>query len=97
MKRIGAELGGFGPRLLGVARPEPGPGPGPGEVLARELRVGVDGTSHEFTAGNYGSTPPGAGILVLGYGTLGVGVDPSRAAFEPNNRTQRTAVGFDSL
>ena len=46
--------------------------PGGRGVLVRVLRVGLDGTDHEITAGEYGTAPPGDDFLILGHESLGV-------------------------
>ena len=55
MDAVGIERGDDEPRLLEVSRPTPGGG----EALVRTLRVGIDGTDHEVTAGNHGAPPAG--------------------------------------
>jgi glucose 1-dehydrogenase len=41
-------------------------------VLVRLLRVGLDGTDREITAGEYGAAPDGVDYLVLGHESFGV-------------------------
>jgi glucose 1-dehydrogenase len=41
-------------------------------VLVRILRVGLDGTDREITAGQYGAAPAGVDYLVLGHESFGV-------------------------
>jgi len=41
-------------------------------VLVRILRVGLDGTDREITAGEYGTAPEGVDYLVLGHESFGV-------------------------
>jgi glucose 1-dehydrogenase len=41
-------------------------------VLVRILRVGLDGTDREITAGEYGAAPGGVDYLVLGHESFGV-------------------------
>ena len=41
-------------------------------VLVRIVRVGLDGTDREITAGEYGTAPDGVEYLVLGHESLGV-------------------------
>jgi glucose 1-dehydrogenase len=41
-------------------------------VLVRVLRVGLDGTDKEITAGEYGAPPPGQEFLILGHEGFGV-------------------------
>lgn len=41
-------------------------------VLVRILRVGLDGTDREITAGEYGAAPAGVDYLVLGHESFGV-------------------------
>jgi threonine dehydrogenase-like Zn-dependent dehydrogenase len=49
--------------------PEPAPDEGP--VLVQSLAVGLCGTDAEIVAGDYGTAPPGADLLVLGHENLG--------------------------
>jgi threonine dehydrogenase-like Zn-dependent dehydrogenase len=41
-------------------------------VLVKVLRVGLDGTDKEISAGEYGIAPPGSDYLVIGHESLGV-------------------------
>jgi len=41
-------------------------------VLVKILRVGLDGTDKEITAGEYGGAPPGSDFLIQGHEGLGV-------------------------
>jgi threonine dehydrogenase-like Zn-dependent dehydrogenase len=41
-------------------------------VLVKVLRVGLDGTDKEISAGEYGAAPPGSEYLVIGHESLGV-------------------------
>ena len=45
--------------------------PGGRGVLIRVLKCGVDGTDKEINAGDYGTTPPRCGFLVLGHENFG--------------------------
>ncbi len=61
------------PGQAGSARiddvPEPDPSLGP--LLVQGLAVGVCGTDHEITSGQYGWAPPGRERLILGHESLG--------------------------
>ena len=56
-------------------------------VLVRILRVGLDGTDREISAGEYGATPDGADMLVLGHEGLGIveEVGPGVTEFKPGD------------
>jgi threonine dehydrogenase-like Zn-dependent dehydrogenase len=56
-------------------------------VLARMLQVGVDATDREINAGEYGASPPGSEILVLGHECFGVveQVGPNVAGLRPGD------------
>src|SRR5919106_4504780 len=56
-------------------------------VLVRILRVGLDGTDKEITAGAYGAAPPGEDFLVLGHESFGVveEVGPAVTEFVPGD------------
>src|ERR671919_1592243 len=56
-------------------------------VLVRILRVGLDGTDKEITAGAYGAAPPGEDFLVLGHESFGVveEVGPTVTEFVPGD------------
>ena len=55
-----------------VPRPRLDDVPGGRGVLVKVLRVGLDGTDKEISAGEYGTAPPGSDYLVIGHESLGV-------------------------
>ena len=57
--------------LADLPKPSVDDVPGGRGVLARVLRVGVDGTDKEINAGEYGAAPDGYGFLVLGHEGFG--------------------------
>jgi len=61
----------------------PSPEPGPADLLVEGVAVGICGTDREIIAGTYGTSPPGAGYLILGHESLGRVVRaPTDSGFE---------------
>jgi threonine dehydrogenase-like Zn-dependent dehydrogenase len=58
--------------VIDIAEPSLGDVPHGRGVLVRILRVGLDGTDREITAGEYGAAPDGVDYLVLGHESFGV-------------------------
>jgi glucose 1-dehydrogenase len=58
--------------LIDIAEPALESVPAGRGVRVRVLRVGLDGTDKEITAGAYGTAPEGSDFLVTGHESLGV-------------------------
>jgi threonine dehydrogenase-like Zn-dependent dehydrogenase len=57
--------------LADLPEPELSEVPGGRGVLVQVLQVGVDGTDREINDGDYGASPPGSEVLVLGHENFG--------------------------
>lgn len=73
-------------------------------VMVRVLRVGLDGTDREISAGRYGAAPPGSDFLILGHESLGVveRVGPNVTELSPGDhvvaRVRRAGTSlFDAI
>jgi threonine dehydrogenase-like Zn-dependent dehydrogenase len=57
--------------LRDVPEPKVDDVPGGRGVLVKVLRVGVDGSDKEISAGDYGAAPPGSDFLITGHESFG--------------------------